>query len=146
MKKILIPLFLILSATVTKAGGPPTARGIAITGVPAVARPAPTCKAIDTVEFGLVSDGYISGTPWLEIELIEKYGPPCLVIDLGEVYVERSNGLIREIQPRLFQTEEVRIGTVAVKKQFIYTGNYSSPTTAFTLIDGVVVKKERVNR
>jgi hypothetical protein len=102
-----------------------------------------TCRSLDTREFGLVSDGSIT-EPWSEVKLIERYGPPCLMIELGEVYIERSRGLIVELGPKTLLQGKLKAGTLAVKKQFIYKGDYSNPTTVFTIVDGVVVRKERI--
>lgn len=102
-----------------------------------------TCRSLDTREFGLVSDGEIS-EPWSEIKLIEKYGPPCQIIELGEVYIERHRGRILELGPKTIEEEKLKVGTFAIKKQFIYKGDYTNPTSVFTIIDGVVVKKERI--
>ena len=44
------------------------------------------CKSLDTREFGLIDDGNI-GAPWSEAQLIDKYGQPCQIINLGEVFV-----------------------------------------------------------
>ena len=99
-----------------------------------------SCRSLDTREFGLVSDGEIS-EPWSEIKLIEAYGPPCQIINLGEVFFQTNNERIREIGPR---TRDTQRGTFATKEQFVYKGDYSNPTSVFTIVDGVVVKKERV--
>ncbi len=102
-----------------------------------------TCRALDTREFGLVSDGEISD-PWSEVELVVKYGPPCQILELGEVFIERSRGRILELGPKTSQLERLKTGTFAIKKQYIYKGDYSSGTSVFTIVDGVVVKKERI--
>lgn len=102
------------------------------------------CKPLDTREFGLVSDGEIT-EPWSEAQLVEKYGSPCKIIDLGEISIERSKGRITELGEKTLQQDKVKTGTVAIKKQFIYTGDYSNKTSVFTVIDGVVVKKERID-
>ncbi len=102
-----------------------------------------SCKSLDTREFGLVSAGEIT-EPWSEAQLIEKYGTPCQIIDLGGVYIERSRERIVELGPKISEQEKIKTGTVAVKKQFIYSGDASSRTSVFTIIDGVVVKKERI--
>lgn len=103
-----------------------------------------SCKPLDTREFGLVSDGEIT-EPWSEAQLVEKYGSPCQIIDLGEIYIERSKGRITELGEKTLQQGKVKIGTVAIKKQFIYTGDYSNKTSVFTVIDGVIMKKERLD-
>lgn len=101
-----------------------------------------SCRSLDTREFGLISDGEIS-EPWSEVRLIGKYGPPCQILDLGEVFIERSRGRILELGPR--RSDEIVKGSFAVKKQYIYKGDYSSGTSVFTIIDGVVARKERIN-
>ena len=110
----------------------------------AMAEDKASCKPLDTREFGLVSDGEIT-EPWSEAQLVEKYGSPCQIIDLGEIYIERSKGRITELGEKTLQQDKVKTGTVAIKKQFIYTGDYSNKTSVFTVIDGVVVKKERID-
>lgn len=100
------------------------------------------CRSLDTREFGLVSDGEISD-PWSEVELVVKYGPPCQILELGEVFIERSRGRILELGPK--RPDAIPRGTFAIKKQYIYKGDYSSGTSVFTIVDGVVVKKERIN-
>ena len=110
----------------------------------AMAEDKPGCKSLDTREFGLVSDGEIT-EPWSETQLVEKYGSPCQIIDLGEIRIERSKGRITELGEKTLQQDKVKAGTVAIKKQFIYTGDYSTKTSVFTIIDGVVVKKERID-
>lgn len=102
-----------------------------------------TCQAIDTTEFGLVSAGEI-GEPWSEVQLIEKYGQPCTIIELGEVFIEKSEGHIIELDSKTYQQEKQKLRTTAIKKQFIYSGDYSSKTSVFTIINGVVVKKEKI--
>lgn len=102
-----------------------------------------SCRALDTREFGLVSDGEISD-PWSEVELVVKYGPPCQILELGEVFIERSRGRILELGPK--RPDAIPRGTFAIKKQYIYKGDYSSGTSVFTIVDGVVVKKERISR
>lgn len=101
------------------------------------------CKSLDTREFGLISTGEID-EPWSEVKLIERYGPPCYIIDLGEVLIKRNRGRILELGPKTFQQDNNKIGTIAIKKQFIYNGNDSNRTSVFTIVDGVVVKKERI--
>lgn len=102
-----------------------------------------TCKSLDTREFGIVSDGEITES-WSEAKLIVRYGPPCQIIELGEVYIERSKGRILEIEPKTFEQEKLKRGMVAIKKQLIYRGDDSSRASIFTIIEGVVVKKERI--
>lgn len=87
------------------------------------------CKSLDIREFGLISDTPVD--PWTEATLLEKYGPPCHVIHSGEVFFERRRG-------------ERRIGRFAEKKQYVYSGDYSDRTSVITIVDGVVVKKERI--
>lgn len=103
----------------------------------------PACDSLDTSEFGLISDGSIS-EPWSEVELLEKYGPPCYVIPLGEVFIKRSYGRIYELGPVISRQDKVVEGEVAIKKQYVYTGDYTSPTSIITVVGGVVVKKERL--
>lgn len=67
-----------------------------------------------------------------------------LIIELGEVYIERSKGRIVEFGPKVLQQERLKTGAAAIKKQFIYKGDYSSQISVFTILDGVVVKKERI--
>jgi len=110
----------------------------------AMAEDKASCKPLDTREFGLVSDGEIT-EPWSEAQLVEKYGSPCQIIDLGEIHIERGKGRITELGEKTLQQGKVKTGTVAIKKQFIYTGDYSNKTSVFTVIDGVVVKKERID-
>lgn len=111
--------------------------------VAAVQSGPPSCDALDTSEFGLISDGSIS-EPWSEVELLEKYGPPCYVIPLGEVFIKRSYGKIYELGPVISRQDKVVEGEVAIKKQYVYTGDYTSPTSIITVVGGVVVKKERL--
>lgn len=103
-----------------------------------------SCKPLDTREFGLVSDGEIT-EPWSEVQLVEKYGSPCQTIDLGEVYIEKSKGRILELGEKPLQQDKAKTGAAAIKKQLIYTGDYSNKTSVFTVIDGVIVKKERID-
>ena len=110
----------------------------------AMAEDKPGCKSLDTREFGLVSDGEIT-EPWSEAQLVEKYGSPCQIIDLGEIHIERGKGRITELGEKTLQQGKVKTGTVAIKKQFIYTGDYSNKTSVFTVIDGVIMKKERID-
>ena len=110
----------------------------------AMAEDKASCKPLDTREFGLVSDGEIT-EPWSEAQLVEKYGSPCQIIELGEIYIERSKGRITELGEKTLQQGKVKTGTVAIKKQFIYTGDYSNKTSVFTVIDGVIMKKERID-
>lgn len=110
---------------------------------PAMAEETTKCRSLDTREFGLVSDGEISD-PWSEVELVVKYGPPCQILELGEVFIERSRGRIVELGPKTYQQDKLKSGTFAIKKQYIYKGDYSSGTSVFTIVDGVVVKKERI--
>jgi len=105
--------------------------------------PSPACDALDTREFGLISDGSIS-EPWSEVALLEKYGPPCYEIPLGEVFVKRSYGRVYELGPVISRQDKVVEGEVAIKKQYVYTGDYTSPTSIITVVGGVVVKKERL--
>lgn len=102
-----------------------------------------TCKSLDIREFGLVSDGEII-EPWSEGQLIGKYGPPCQIIDLGDVYIERNRGRIVELGAKTLQHENLKSGASAFKKQFIYSGDDSNKTSIFTILDGLVVKKERI--
>ncbi|MBI5587840.1 MAG: hypothetical protein HY889_05675 [Deltaproteobacteria bacterium] len=101
------------------------------------------CKSLDVREFGLISDGSIS-EPWSEAQLIEKYGPPCQIINLGEVFTKRSFGKIIEIGPKTSEQDKITSGEIAEKKQFIYTRDYSNKTSIITIVGGVVVKKERI--
>ncbi len=110
--------------------------------VPAWAEPK-ECKSLDVREFGLISDGNISD-PWSEAQLIAKYGPPCQIINLGDVYTQRSFGKTIEIGPKTIEQDKIISGEVAEKKQFIYTGDSANKTSIITLIGGVVVKKERI--
>ena len=114
-----------------------------LAAVAAVQAETPECHALDTSEFGLISDGNIS-EPWSEVELLEKYGPPCYVIPLGEVFIKRSYGRIYELGPVISRQDKVVEGEVAIKKQYVYTGDYTSPTSIITVVGGVVVKKERL--
>lgn len=104
----------------------------------------PKCKSLDTREFGLVSDGEIVES-WSEAKLLEKYGPPCIIIELGEVYFERVRGRITEIDPKTIEKEKWKSGATTLKKQYIYSGDSSNRTSVFTILDGVVVKKERLD-
>ena len=110
----------------------------------AMAEDKASCKPLDTREFGLVSDGEIT-EPWSEAQLVEKYGSPCQIIDLGEIHIERGKGRITELGEKTLQQGKVKTCTVAIKKQFIYTGDYSNKTSVFTVIDGVIMKKERID-
>ena len=110
----------------------------------AMAEDKASCKPLDTREFGLVSDGEIT-EPWSEAQLVEKYGSPCQIIDLGEIHIERGKGRITELGEKTFQKDKIKTGTVAVKKQLIYTGGYLNKTSVFTVIDGVIMKKERID-
>lgn len=101
------------------------------------------CKSLDTREFGLVGDGTI-GAPWSEAQLIEKYGPPCQIINLGAVFTKRSFGKIIEIGPKDSEHDKITFGEISEKKQFIYTRDYSNKTSIITIVGGVVVKKERI--
>ncbi|MEK7842468.1 MAG: hypothetical protein AAB197_07315 [Deltaproteobacteria bacterium] len=102
-----------------------------------------SCRVLDTTEFGLVSAGEI-GESWSEVQLTEKYGEPCQIIDLGVVFLEKSQERTIELDPKTFQKNKQKTGMAAVKKQFIYRGDYSSGTSVFTIINGVIVKKERI--
>lgn len=101
------------------------------------------CHSLDIVEFGLISDGNIS-SPWTEAELLLKYGPPCTEIRLGAVYIERRAGRVVEITPELSAQRETVLDQTAEKKQLIYVGDYTDKTSVITIIDGIVVKKERI--
>lgn len=102
-----------------------------------------SCRAIDTTEFGLVSAGEI-GEPWSEVQLLEKYGQPCTIIELGEVFIEKSEGHIIELDAKTFMQDKQRVSETAIKKQFVYSGDFSSKTSVFTIINGVIVKKEKI--
>lgn len=120
-------------------------RGLALSAPAraAVQATPPECNALDTSEFGLISDGGIS-EPWSEVELLEKYGPPCYVLPIGEVFIKRSYGRVYELGPVISRQDKAVEGEVATKKQYVYTGDYSSPTSIITVVGGVVVKKERL--
>ncbi|MBI5827203.1 MAG: hypothetical protein HZB22_05710 [Deltaproteobacteria bacterium] len=87
-------------------------------------------------EFGLISDGSISA-PWTEAALIDKFGPPCEIIDLGYL---KSTGP----DPRGGKTGS-QADQYLEKKQYVYKGDYSNKTTIITIIDGKVARKERVD-
>lgn len=101
------------------------------------------CKSLDIREFALISDGDISAS-WSEAQLIEKYGPPCQTINLGEVFITKGSGKTTEINTKAQEQGKITSGEIAVKKQFVYTGDYSNKTTIITIVGGVVVKKERI--
>lgn len=101
------------------------------------------CHSLDIVEFGLISDGSIS-EPWTEAQLVLKYGPPCTEVGLGEVNIERRQGRVVEIVPNGAEVQGAASGQIAAKKQLVYTGDYIDKTSVITVIDGVVVRKERI--
>jgi hypothetical protein len=108
------------------------------------AEPMPSdCKPLDTTEFGLISDGGIS-EPWSEVELLQKYGPPCYVLPLGEVFIRRNYGRVFELGPVIGRHDRTVAGEIAIKKQYVYTGDYTNGTSIITIVGGVVVKKERI--
>ncbi|HKZ46570.1 MAG TPA: hypothetical protein VJ202_04220 [Thermodesulfobacteriota bacterium] len=115
----------------------------AIFSFSAMAEDKKSCRAIDTREFGLVSTGDID-EPWSEAQLIEKYGQPCAIIELGEVFMEKSEGRIIELDAKTIMQDKQKLRATAIKKQFIYSGDFSSKTSVFTIINGVVVKKEKI--
>lgn len=88
------------------------------------------CKSLDIREFGLIEDGSIS-SPWSEALLIQKYGLPCMTVELGESFKKKKDG-------------KITTGEFFEKKQFIYSGDSTNKTSVITIVDGVVVKKERV--
>lgn len=94
------------------------------------------CRSLDVREFGLISDGSISA-PWSEAALIDKFGPPCEIIDLGYV---KSTGP----DPRSGKTGS-QADQYLEKKQYVYKGDYGNRTTIITIIDGKVSRKERVD-
>ncbi|MEK6791433.1 MAG: hypothetical protein AABY45_07020 [Deltaproteobacteria bacterium] len=100
------------------------------------------CKSLDTREFGLIDDGTI-GAPWSEAQLTDKYGQPCQIINLGEVFVMKSQGKITEMDTKTREQGKITSGEIAVKKQFVYRGDYSNKATIITIVGGAVVKKER---
>ena len=115
----------------------------AIFSFSAMAEDKKSCRAIDTREFGLVSTGDID-EPWSEAQLIEKYGQPCAIIELGEVFMEKREGRIIELDAKTIMQDKQKLRATAIKKQFIYSGDFSSKTSVFTIINGVVVKKEKI--
>lgn len=97
------------------------------------------CKALDIREFGLISDSFTD--PWSEATLVEKYGPPCEIIHIGDVFVERS--FVKE-KPETKERARVKTGFFAEKKQYVYRGSDSDKTSIITIVNGVVVRKERI--
>lgn len=101
------------------------------------------CRSLDVSEFGLISDGSISA-PWTEVQLMQKYGPPCAVLDLGDVFIERKFGRLVEVAPKTKEQSGIISGQIAQKRQLVYWGDSVDKTSVITVIDGVVVKKERI--
>ncbi|MBI5235864.1 MAG: hypothetical protein HY886_06415 [Deltaproteobacteria bacterium] len=102
------------------------------------------CKSLDTREFGLINDGNI-GEPWSEAQIIDKYGQPCQIINMGEVFVTKSHVKIIELDAKTGAQGKTTSGEIAVKKQFVYKGDYSNKATIITIVGGVVVKTERID-
>ncbi len=102
------------------------------------------CKSLDTREFGLIDDGNI-GAPWSEAQIIDKYGQPCQIINMGEVFVMKSQGKITELDVKTREQGKTTSGEISMKKQFVYRGDYSNKATIITIVGGVVVKKERID-
>lgn len=90
------------------------------------------CRSLDIREFGLIEDGNI-GAAWTEAQLIQKFGPPCQIVSLGKTFTEKRS-----------ESGKTIIGDILEKKQFIYTGDNVNKTSIITIVNGVVVKKERI--
>lgn len=103
---------------------------------------APKCKPLDVREFGLISTSPVD--PWHEVTLVEKFGPPCQVIHLGDVFTERGVERLERDPVTGVERRVIRSGGFAERKQYVYWGSYTHRTTVITIVGGVVVAKERL--